>query len=78
MVDVGSLEEDAVVLDEDVSEEELPDGLNAAAILGFDDRNPAVTSPTGHPLVQGFDLQQPMKGGDVYAQVYHLLPVGHS
>ena len=58
--------------------EEPPDGLKAAAIFGFDDRKPAVRSPTGQPSVHGLDLQHPMNGGVVAAQVYHLLPIGHS
>ena len=58
--------------------DEPPDGLKAAAIFGFDDRNPAVISPNGQPSVHGFDLQHPINGGVVAAQVYHLLPVGHS
>lgn len=35
-------------------------------------------SSLGHPFLQGFDLQQPMNGGFVFAQVYHKLPEGHS
>ena len=58
--------------------EDPPDGLKAAAIFGFDDRKPAVRSPNGQPSVHGFDLQHPINGGVVAAQVYHLLPIGHS
>lgn len=50
---------------------------NGAAMAGFESRNPAVKSPVGQPLVHGLDLQQPMKGGSVKAQVYHRLPWGH-
>ncbi len=53
------------------------DGKNAAASFGFEDKNPAVTSPIGHPDVQALALQQPMNGGDVLAHVYHRLPVEH-
>lgn len=82
VVEIDELEGLVVVellLDEELDEEELatvledapPAGKNTAAIAGFDDKNPAVTSPLGQPLVHGLDLQQPMKGGLVYSQVYH-------
>lgn len=68
--------EDAVGFE--VAAGEPPDGLNAAASCGFEERNPAVRSPTGQPFwLQGLDLQQPKNGGSVALQVYHLLPVGH-
>lgn len=75
---MDDVDEEEEVSELETTEEEPPDGLNAAAILGLEDRNPAVTSPSGQPSVQGLDLQHPMNGGDVAAQVYHLLPVGHS
>ncbi|MCJ1415708.1 hypothetical protein MMC32_002040 [Xylographa parallela] len=50
----------------------------AAAIAGFEDKNPAVRSPVGQPALQGPVLQHPMNGGEVYSQVYHSLPTGHS
>lgn len=62
--------------DEDEDDAAL-DGKNAAASFGFEERNPAVTSPTGHPDVHAGDLQQPINGGDVAAHVYHLLLVEH-
>ena len=64
-----------LLLDEDELATVLEDaplaGKNTAAIAGFDDKNPAVISSLGQPLVHGLDLQQPMKGGLVYSQVYH-------
>ena len=50
---------------------------NGAATAGLESRKPAVRSPSGQPVEQGLDLQQPMKGGSVAAQVYHRLPEGH-
>ena len=81
--DVGE-EVDELVSEDELEVELVLDGVDAdfegrksAATLSFDDRKPAVTSPSEHPLVHGFVLQQPMKGGSVLAQVYHRLPVGH-
>lgn len=55
------------------------EGRKSAACFGFEDRNPAVRSPEGQPLLlQAFTLQQPMKAGCVAAHVYHRLPLGHS
>lgn len=62
---------------ESVADGEALDGRNGAASFGFEERNPAVTSPTGHPDLHALDLQQPMNGGDVAAQVYHRLPLEH-
>ena len=82
--ELSELELEEVLLDddevEDVLEDADPDGRKSAATFGFDERNPAVTSPVGQPVVpvHGFVLQQPMKGGSVAEQVYHSLPVGHS
>ena len=82
--ELDELELEEVLLDEDEVEDVLedadPDGKKSAATLGFDDRNPAVTSPVGQPVVpvHGFVLQQPIKGGTVKEHVYHSLPAGHS
>ena len=43
--------------------DDTPLGENGPATTGLEERNPAVRSLTGHPLVQGDVLQQPMKGG---------------
>ena len=82
LIDVEVAEEDEVVTEDEVGADvEVADVVlvrNAAATLGFEERNPAVKSPWGHPLLaHGFDLQQPRNGGVVPVQVYHRLPVGH-
>ncbi|MCJ1250574.1 hypothetical protein MMC30_007802 [Trapelia coarctata] len=52
--------------------------MNGAARTAFEERKPAVKSPTGQaPALHGLDLQHPMNGGDDVAQVYQRLPVGH-
>ncbi len=79
-VELSEAELGLIEVDEDaesVADGEALDGRNEAASFGFEERNPAVTSPTGHPDVHGLDLQQPMNGGDVAPQVYHRLPVEH-
>lgn len=56
------------------AEEDAPFvGRNTAAIAGFDDRKPAVTSPSGQPavLAHASDLQHPTKGGSVKLQECH-------
>ena len=53
------------------------EGKKSAASSAFEDKKPAVRSPTGHPALQGSLLQQPINGGCVAAQVYQRLPVGH-
>jgi len=65
---------------DEVETEDAAAGRKSFATAGFEERNPAVTSPLGHPvvLVHGLDLQQPKKGGSVVAHVYHSLPLGHS
>ena len=84
---IGELVREGTIVEVDDSgdeEVEVDAGLlmlefsNAAAIAGFEDKKPAVRSPTGQPAVQGPVLQHPINGGEVYAQVYHSLPVGHS
>lgn len=74
------MEEDTevVVLDDSEAEDAL-DGKKYALIVGFEDKNPAVRSVSGHPveIEQGKDMQQPMNGGSMDAQVYHLIPDGH-
>ena len=77
-LDEADVELEDELMEPETTEDESPDGSNAAAIFGLDDKNPAVMSPTGQPLEHGFDLQHPMNGGLVKAHVYHLLPVGHS
>ena len=64
------------VVSDDVAGDESPERY-AAASLGFEDKKPAVRSPTGQPLPQASDLQHPKKGGSVTAHLYHLLPLGH-
>lgn len=54
-VEEGSLAVDVALLED----------KNGAATRGFESKNPAVRSPSGHPLPHGFDLQQPMNGGSV-------------
>lgn len=77
--EVGEVNVDFVVLEEDdvVWLDDDPLARNGAAILGFEERNPAVRSPGGQPWLQGFDLQHPINGGVVPVHVYHRLPVGH-
>ena len=79
--DVPLVEVEVATADEVAAEDEVADVVltrNGAATLGFEERNPAVKSPGGHPLLaHGFDLQQPKNGGVVPVQVYHRLPVGH-
>ncbi len=60
--------------------EDAAAGRKSFATAGFEERNPAVTSPLGHPVVpvHGLDLQQPKKGGTVAVHVYHSLPLEHS
>jgi hypothetical protein len=73
--DAGNVNELAAAVNADPG---LADGENGAATAGLLERIPAVRSPARHPELHGFDLQQPMKGGDVPAQVYQLLPCSHS
>ena len=45
--------------------------MKGAARAGFEERNAAAKSPSGHePALHGLLLQQPMNGGDVSVQVY--------
>lgn len=62
--DGGELVDDTVDLAVDLALGREED-KNGAATSGFESRKPAVRSAAAHPLVQGLDLQQPMKGGSV-------------
>ena len=75
LVVTRSLDDEDVELDD---ADKAPEDKYAAAMFGFEDRKPAARSPTGQPFPHGLDLQQPINGGLVYAQEYHLLPFGHS
>lgn len=79
VVDIGDTADPAFELEEcDAEAEDVLEDKNCALNVGFEDRYPAVRSVSLHPLLQAEDLQQPMNGGFVYAQVYHLLSDGHS
>lgn len=55
---------------------------NAAATLGFEDKNAAErfasTPPTQPVSAQALTLQHPQNGGLVSLHVYHSDPAGHS
>jgi len=58
--------------------EDVVPAKNGAARASFEERKAAVKSPTGQaPALHALDLQHPRNGGEVFAQVYQRLPVGH-
>jgi len=56
----------------DVSDAKAGLGLKPFAMTGFEDRNAEARSSIGQPSgAHGLDLQHPMNGGMLAAQVYH-------
>lgn len=68
-------------VDDEIATATVEDALpvkNGTARAPFEERKAAVKSPTGQaPALHALDLQHPRKGGEVFAQAYQRLPVGH-